>query len=399
MTLATLRLKKKEERRLRTGGHAWIYSNEIDTTVTPLKAFTPGQEVIVEAHDATPLGVAYVNPHSLITARVFSLTLTDRLDSDFLLRKIRTAHIAREHLFAKPYYRLVFGESDGLPGIVIDRFGDHYVMQINTAGMEVKKDLLITALQAAIPGIQSILLKNDSSTRKQEGLDNYVSAGFGTPPAYALLEENQVSFHAPLEQGQKTGWFYDHRMNRARLKDYVSQKRVLDVFSYLGGWGIQAAVHGATDVTCVETSAPACEWIQKNAELNGVAAKVTIRNQDAFDALKALHQAKQTFDVIILDPPAFIKRQKDAKEGLLAYQRINEAALKLLAPHGVLISCSCSMQLKYDDFVEALRRAAYRAGCDLQILERGHQGPDHPVHLAIPETDYLKMIIVRRLER
>jgi 23S rRNA (cytosine1962-C5)-methyltransferase len=397
MSLATLCLKKQEERRLRTG-HVWIYSNEIDVKKTPIKQFTPGEEVLVEAHDKTIVGVAYVNPHSLITGRLFSRDPNARLDSDFFIQKIRQAATARERLFPKPYYRLVFGESDGLPGVVIDRFGDHYVIQINTAGIELKKDLLVSALQQAIPNVQSILLRNDSPTRHQEGLETYIATAFGTPPQKARLEENQTQFDAPLEQGQKTGWFYDHRMNRARLKDYVANQRVLDVFSYLGGWGIQAAIFGASEVTCVETSEAACGWIKENAELNNVATKIQIRHQDAFDALKELHKAKQTFDVIILDPPAFIKRQKDQKEGLLAYQRINEAALRLLTPGGILVSCSCSMHLKYDDLVQALRRASYRADCELQLLERGHQGPDHPVHLAIPETDYLKMVIVRRLE-
>jgi 23S rRNA (cytosine1962-C5)-methyltransferase len=231
-----------------------------------------------------------------------------------------------------------------------------------------------------------------------EGLETYVEAGFGTPPERVILEENDTLFSAPLWTGQKTGWFYDHRLNRSRLKDYVGDKRVLDVFSYLGGWGIQAAKYGAKEVVCLDSSASAVEWITENSRLNSVDDKVKVICDDAFDGLKNLNQTNEKFDVIILDPPAFVKKLKDKKEGLLAYQRINETALKLLAPGGVLLSCSCSMHVENDDLVQVLRRASFNAHTEIQIVERGHQAPDHPVHLAIPETDYLKMIIVRRME-
>ena len=397
MPLESLRLKKTEDRRIRTG-HVWVYSNEVDTQATPLKQFTPGQEVRIEAHDKTILGVAYVNPHSLIAARVFSRDPNAKLDLDFLITKIKSALHLRERLYIKPYYRLVFGDSDGLPGLVIDRYGHTFAIQINTAGMEVKKDLIIAALRDIFPELHAVLFRNDSSARTQEGLESYISAGFGTPEEKVLLEENNALFHAPLWEGQKTGWFFDHRLNRTRLKDYVNGKRVLDVFSYLGAWGIEAALYGASDVTCIDSSALSATWIQSNAELNGVSNKIHVITDDAFDALKNLQQAKEKFDVIILDPPAFAKKQKDIKEGLIAYQRINELALKLLMPEGILISCSCSMQIDADEFLQSLRRASFRAGCELQVLERGHQAPDHPVHAAIPETDYLKMVIARKIE-
>jgi len=185
-------------------------------------------------------------------------------------------------------------------------------------------------------------------------------------------------------------------LNRTRLQSYVPNKRVLDVFSYLGGWGIQAAKWDASEVICIDSSSLSSAWIKENAELNHVSEKVSTIQEDAFEALKKLAVNNQLFDVIILDPPAFIKKQKDKKEGFTAYQRINEAALKLLSPGGILISCSCSMHMEYNDLVQAIRKAALRNQFNLQIIERGHQGPDHPIHLAIPETDYLKMVIVRR---
>jgi 23S rRNA (cytosine1962-C5)-methyltransferase len=394
MKPSILRLKKNEDRRLRAG-HLWIYSNEIDTTVTPLKSLEPGQAVRVEAQDKTPLGLAYVNPHSLITGRLISRNVKDTFDIELFTQRLQQALTWRNQVFKKPYYRLVFGESDQLPGLVIDRFGNDFVAQLNTAGMDVRKDLILAAITTIIPGTNSILLRNDSPMRLQEGLETSVSAGWGEPPQRVMLEENDTAFYAPLWEGQKTGWFYDHRLNRSRLKQYVEGKRVLDVFSYLGGWGIQAATFGAKEVTCLDASAFATQWIADNSRLNHVEDKVKVICDDAFVGLKNLHHAKEKFDIIILDPPAFVKKQKDKKEGLLAYQRINEAALKLLEPNGLLLSCSCSMHVEYDDLIQALRRASLNTHCELQIVEQGHQAQDHPVHVAIPETNYLKMIIVR----
>ena len=398
MSLPSLRLKKNEERRLRAG-HVWIYSNEIDTKATPLKQFKPGDEVYVEAYDKKRLGVAYVNPQSLIAARLISQNPNEQFTQGLLAFRIKSALQWRDQMFNKPYYRLVYGESDKLPGLIIDRFGKDLVVQINTAGMEAKKDDIIAAIQTVLPDTESILLRNDSGSRTQEGLNTYVEAGFGTPPERVLLEENDTQFYAPLWDGQKTGWFYDHRANRLRMKDYVQGKRVLDVFSYLGGWGIQAAKFGAKEVYCLDASTQATQAIPENARLNQVEDKIHVICDDAFTGLKNLLQKSEKFDVIILDPPAFIKKQKDLKEGTVAYQRINEAALKLLNDGGILVSCSCSMHMDSDTLLQCLRRAAHNTECELQVIERGHQAQDHPIHLAIPETEYLKMIVVRKLQK
>jgi len=396
MSLPILQLKKNEDKRLREG-HVWVYSNEIDTKKSPLQSFKPGAEVLVKAANQDPLGVAYINPHSLIAARLYSNKLTDRLNVELLSTRLAQALKLRESLFSKPYYRLAFAESDALPGVVVDRFGDHLVVQCNTYGMDLKKEELLLALRAVLPEMKSLLWRNDSPIRLQEGLDTVVTAGWGEPPETVRIEENETAFQVPLWQGQKTGWFFDHRLNRARLKDYVHGQRVLDVFSYLGGWGIQAARLGAKEVLCVDSSAFACESIRQNAALNHVQAQVEVYCEDAITALQKLAREKKKFEVIILDPPAFIKKRKDQKEGWLAYQRLNILALKLLSPLGILISCSCSMHLLYDDFMKLLQGASRHAHCQLQVLERGHQGPDHPVHLAIPETDYLKAVILRKL--
>ena len=396
MDLPILRLKKNEDRRLRAG-HLWIFSNEIDMQKTPIKQFTAGEEIIVQAQNGTFLGVAYVNPHSLIAARIFSHELNDRLDIPFFKNRIAAALSLRMQLYSKPYYRLIFGESDFLPGLVIDRFADIFVVQINTLGMDKKTEAILSALHEVFPQVKGILLRNDSSSRKLEGLESFVKPVYGEIPPVILLEENETRFYAPLSEGQKTGWFYDHRLNRTRLAAYVQNQRVLDVFSYLGGWGVQAAHFGAKEVFCLDASPLSTTWIPKNAELNAVADKIHVIQEDAFVGLRKLQQDKEVFDVIILDPPAFIKRQKDKKEGMVAYQRINEMALKLLRPGGILISCSCSQHLTHEELIGALRRASQHVNATLQILERGHQAPDHPVHLAIPETDYLKMVLVRKL--
>lgn len=396
MSLKPLVLKKNEGRRLR-GGHPWIFSNEINTTLSPLKSFTAGEEVLVLGHDKAVLGVGYVNPHSLIAARLVSRNPDEKLDIPFFKKRFQQALALRTALFDKPFYRLVFSEADQLPGIVIDRFDEHLVMQINTAGMEAKEAQIVEALLAVLPETKSILLRNDSAIREHEKLTTYVKPIHGEPPEEIIIEENNARFTIPLYKGQKTGWFYDHRMSRERLQHYIKDKRVLDVFSYLGGWGIQAAVAGAKVVDCVEVSAPASKYIQENAALNNVSDKVNVICDDAFDALKALVQQGKQYDVIVLDPPAFVKKAKDKSEGLLAYQRLNEMAIKLLVPNGILFSCSCSMQVSSEELLERIQRAAHRAQSEVQLIERGHQGPDHPIHVAIPETDYLKTLVVRKI--
>ncbi|MDX1900638.1 MAG: class I SAM-dependent rRNA methyltransferase [Gammaproteobacteria bacterium] len=395
MSFPELYLLKNEDRRIRAG-HPWIYSNEIDNKKSPLKSFQPGEAVHIKAHDHSILGTAYVNPHSLITARLFSRKSNATLDTTLLTRRLRIALRRREQFFPLPYYRMVFAEGDGLPGLIIDRMNEHLVCQLNTAGMDAVKTQLIDALIEILPETKSIIFRNDSSARKLENLNEEIITGFGTPPEKVLLTENDCHFYVPLWEGQKTGWFYDHRINRASLKDHVINKRVLDLFSYLGGWGIQAANYGAEEVICMDISKLSEQMIHENAKLNGVEDKIKTYTEDAFVALKQLHQAKETFDVIILDPPAFVKKQKDRKEGLIAYQRLNEMAMKILRPGGLLFSCSCSMHVSFDDLLQTIRRASVNINKidTMQMIARGAQGPDHPVHLMIPEMDYLKMIVV-----
>jgi 23S rRNA (cytosine1962-C5)-methyltransferase len=395
MSLPSLRLKPNADRRLRNG-HLWVYSNEIDVAATPLHGFKAGDQAVLEAAGGKPLGVVAMSPNNLICARLVSRDPKLALDKSLLVHRLNVALSLRERLFDKPFYRLVYGDSDLLPGLVVDRFGDILVVQLASATMEQHKaDVMAALVQVIKPS--GILFKNDSAARDAEGLERYVETAFGVVPEWVALEENGVKFEAPVMTGQKTGWFYDHRMNRARLAPYVKGKRVLDLFSYIGGWGVQAGAFGASEVFCVDASSFALDGVERNAALNGFAEKVTCVEGDVFEALKELKAAEERFDVIVADPPAFIKRKKDLKNGEGAYRRLNEQAMRLLSKDGILVSASCSMHLPEDDLQNILLTSARHLDRNIQVLERGGQGPDHPVHPAIAETRYIKSITCRLL--
>ena len=388
--MPVLRLKRNEDRRL-LAGHLWVFSNEVDTGQTPLSRFEAGDLVRVLAHNDRSLGLAYVNPRSLICARLLETATAP--DEAWFARRLRRALALRERLYGGPYYRLVHGEADGLPGLVIDRFGSACVVQIGTAGMERLRPALQAALFDAL-GIETVLYKNDGATRELEGLPLYVeSAGAAFPDVVRVVEAG-LEFRVPVRDGQKTGWFYDQSANRAALVKYVRPgARVLDVFSYVGAWGLRAARAGAADVLCVDGSAGALQFAAENADRNGHVVR-TLKG-DAFEVLAALGADRERFDLVIVDPPAFAKRKKDLPKAQAAYRRLNQAAIGVLAPDGVLVSCSCSHHLGVGDLQDAIAKAARGSGRRLQLLESGAQGPDHPVHPAIPETRYLKAFFCR----
>jgi len=393
MSYTPIRLKPREDRRLRAG-HLWIFSNEIDCAATPLTAFTPGELVRVESAHGRPLGLGYINPKSLISVRLLTANAHAVVDREFLIQRLKAALSFRERFNADPYYRLVFGEADGLPGLVVDRYGDDLVVQITTAGMEALKPVLIEALDAVLHPA-SILLRNDAGSRELEGLPAYVEAGLGEPPYELTVLEGGCRFRVALREGQKTGWFYDQRPNRSRLWPYIRKARVLDLFTYVGAFGIQAATHGAAHVTLVDSSERALAYAAANALDNGVKDRVTTLAGDVFAVLKELRAAGERFDVVVLDPPALIKRRKDYEAGLTAYRWLNEAALALLNDEGLLLSASCSYHLEFPVLPRVIAQSALRLGRSVQIIEQGGQGPDHPVHPAIPETAYLKVALAR----
>ncbi len=395
MDVPALFLARGHERRLRAG-HLWIYSNEVDAARSPLKAFRAGEQVAVMDHRGRWLAWAYVNPHSLICARVVSRRREHPLDRSLLVHRLKVALGLRRRRYERPFYRLLFAESDGLPGLVVDRYGDLLSVQITTAGMEAVREEIVAALEKVLRPA-GILLRNDAPVRELEGLERHVEVAAGRVPEAVELEENGCRFVASLQTGQKTGWFYDQAANRARLLPWVEGKRVLDLFSYSGAWGVTAAARGAAGVLCVDQSAAALEQVARNAALNGVADKVAVLRGDAFDAVRELRQAGERFDIVLVDPPAFIKRRKDLEEGTLAYRRINEAVMPLLERDGLLVTSSCSFHMEEARLLETVQKAARHRDRSLQLLERGQQGPDHPVHPAIPETAYLKTLFFRVL--
>lgn len=390
-----LYLKRGEEARLRAG-HLWVYSNEVDVARSPLTAFEPGEIAAIVDHRGKPIGIGYVNPNSLIAARLVSRGVEHALDRSLLVHRLNVALSLRERLYAEPYYRLVFGESDGLPGLVLDRFGDVVVGQIATAGMERLKDD-ITAAVVKVLKPRQLWWKNDASIRAMEHLPDYADLGHGEYGGEAIAREGGLEFLIDPVGGQKTGWFYDQRENRDLLARFVEGKRVLDMFSYLGGWGLRAAAAGALEVVCVDASAAAVEATARNAERNGLADRVSAVRADAFDHLKALREAREHYDVVILDPPAFIKRKKDFAEGRLAYRRLNELGMQVLARDGLLITCSCSHHMPRAALLEAVQQGARHLDRQAQMLIALQQAPDHPVHPAIAETDYLKGFVCRVL--
>ena len=390
---APLRLRKNEERRIRAG-HLWVFSNEVDVAVTPLGGFEVGQAVEVQDYRGHAIGTGYVNPNSLICARLVSRDAKHPFDASLLVHRLKVALSLRERLYAEPFYRLVYGEGDGLPGLVIDRFDDVYSVQVTTAGMEVRIDEILRALDKAVKP-RVVLLRNDSPIRKLEGLELYTRTVVGEAPAEIEVPEFGARLLAPLEGGQKTGWYYDQRDNRAQLGRFVQGARVLDVFSYIGGWGIQSVLAGADSAICIDNSSTALDYVEKNAQLNGIGDRIGLMEGDAFDALRALREERERFDVVIVDPPAFIKRKKDIKAGVEAYRRINQMALQVLERDGFLISCSCSHHLQRDVLVQQMHAAARHVDRNLQVLGHGYQSADHPMHPAIPETEYLKVVYSR----
>ena len=387
-----LRLKRGEERRL-SSGHLWVFSNEIDADATPLAAFAPGDLAQVTSQRGQFLGHAYVNPHALICARILSRDPAHPIDRALLDARLRAALTLRERLYREPYYRLVFGESDGLPGLVLDRYGDVLVGQIATAGMAALQETVAEAVRELLAPT-GLYWKNDSAARQLEQLPQVAETAFGEVPAEITAMEAGLRFAAPLTHGQKTGWFYDQTHNRARLVRYLQPRaRVLDVCCYAGAWAVTALKAGAAAASCIDSSETALDFAGRNAQANGVALECI--RADAFEALKALHERGERFDVVVLDPPAFIKRKKDIPQGQAAYRKLNQLALNLIEGEGLLVSCSCSYHLAPEDLVTAIQTAARHTGRFVQILESGGQSPDHPVHPAIPETRYLKAFFCR----
>ncbi len=381
-----LKLKAEHERRVKRG-HPWVYSNEIDVAATPLKELAPGATVRVVASDEALIGYGHASPANLIAVRLLSREAV--VADDLIARHLERALQWRERIYRQPYYRWAYGEGDELPGLVVDRYGDACVVQTSTWGMEAALEQIVAAIDA-LAAPTTLVIKNTSSARVAEGLPAYVDVRRGNPEA--LVIEGDASFSVHLAEGQKTGWFFDQADNRARFAEIYQGARVLDLYSYVGGWGVRAALRGAGRVVCVDSSEAAVAATSANADRNGVGSSVAAVRADVSDYL-ADHNEK--YDVVVLDPPALIRRRKDIKGASALYRHLNRAAIAALAPGGLLVTCSCSAQLDASTHLGIVRAGARQARRDLVVVGRGSMPADHPVHPLIPESEYLKCVFLR----
>jgi 23S rRNA (cytosine1962-C5)-methyltransferase len=386
--LPILRLRAKEGRRVRAGA-PWAFSNEI--TLDPAaKALAPGQPVRLAGADGIVIGTGYFNPQSLIAVRLLGAP-DATLDAAFLTERLRRALGLRGQLFDTPYYRLVHAEGDGLPGLVIDRFGDSLVLQVTTAGMERLMPELLAAADAVLAP-NAVVLRNDAPSRALEGLGAEVRVVKGEA-GRLRVEENGAVYFADPTGGQKSGWYYDQRENRAFMAGLSRGKRVLDAYCYSGGFGVLAAKQGASKVVGIDSSEPALELARAAAEANGVTDVCRFVKAEVFTELERRAQAGERYDVVICDPPPFVRSRKDLEPGAKAYRKLARLAAPLVAPGGFLFLASCSHNMPRDRFVAESGAGLTRAGRDGTIIREAGAGPDHPVHPLLPETAYLKALV------
>lgn len=384
--MKTVRLKKKEERRV-LRGHPWVFSNELQEIPA---ALAPGEIVDVLDFSGRFVGRGYINPHTLIAVRILTRN-REEIDAAFLFQRITAARDLRTRLGFGESFRAVYSEGDGLPGLIVDKYSDILVVQSLTAGIERLLDIVITVLQE-VYSPRAIILKNDTASREIEGLTQEKRVAFGVVPVSVLIEESGIQYKVDVLEGQKTGFFFDQRENRQALKDLVRGRRTLDCFCYLGAWALNAARFGASEVLGIDSSEKAVLMARENAALNGFSVNFIMG--DVFEELRAFEKKRERFGCIILDPPAFVKSRAKVREGLKGYKELNLRAMKMLEPGGLLISCSCSHHIDFELFKEMLIDAAYSADRGVRLLEMRSQARDHPIVLAARETQYLKCAVL-----
>lgn len=392
-TLPRLRLRPKTDPRPIRHGAPWIYADAL-VLDRRTKALEPGTIATLEDSARQPLATVAVTPSSKIAARVLDRTPDTAIDGAWLRVRLARALALRERLFDAPFYRLVHAEGDGLPGVIIDRFGDTCVVQPNAAWSERLLPELTQAL-VEVTGVSSVLKSASGRARALEGLDDVSGPLFGSPPDRVEVPMNGAIYIADLASGQKTGLFYDQRPNHAFAARLSHGASVLDVFSHVGGFALAALAQGAASALAVDGSAAALELATQGARSTGVEARFDTLKSDAFAALEALHAERRVFDVVICDPPAFAPSKPALQAGLRAYERVARLAAPLVAPGGYLMLCSCSHAAELPKFRAASLRGIGRAGRDGQILYTGGAGPDHPLHPALGETGYLKALCLR----
>jgi len=385
-----LKLRPGAHKRLKTG-HPWVYSNEVDMDPAA-KALAPGSLVTITDAGGAHLATAHFNPRTLIAARLLSAVGDTAVDEAFIGTRLRAALALREKLFDRPFYRLIHAEADGLPGLIIDRFGDACVIQPNTAGMDVLADTIAASLRD-VAGVKTVIVRGEGPARTLEGLEDQARTVFGEINGPVPVEENGVTFFADLMSGQKTGWFFDQRDNHAFMASLSKGARVLDLYTHTGGFALPAAKAGAKEVMAVDRSAPALDLAAKAAAANGVTC--TFEKAEVFPFLDAAVTRKAQWDVVIGDPPAFVKSRKDLKAGLQGYRKLARYCASVTAPGGILFMASCSHNAPLEEFTAAVARGITDAGRAGRIIRTSGAAPDHPVHPFLPESAYLKAVVLQ----
>lgn len=388
MRYPAIHLLAGRDRRLRAG-HPWIYANEVRMD-DAAKAIAPGS-VVTLMQEGKALALAHFNSHSLIAARVLTRNEGATIDAAFFERRLVRALRLRERLFDRPHYRLVHAEGDGLPGLVIDRFDDVLVCQLNTAGMAQAEVHLLTTLDRLLTP-RAVVLRNDSPVRELEGLQLEVRLLGGALDGPVETVENDLTFLADPLEGQKTGWYFDQRENRAFAGRMARGQRVLDLYSYSGGFALAAAAGGAREALAIDRSQAGLDLALASAERNGLADRVAVRRQEAFSALDQLASEKQRFGLVVCDPPAFVKSKRELNSGLHGYRKLARGAAGLLGEEGMLVIACCSHNVPLEAFAEEVWRGVREAGRGGRLLRQTGAGLDHPSHPSLPESAYLKCL-------
>ncbi|HAU29953.1 MAG TPA: RlmI/RlmK family 23S rRNA methyltransferase [Rhodospirillaceae bacterium] len=392
MTHPKITLQSGHNRRV-SAGHPWVYSNEIDMNAEA-KALPPGSVVTLTDPHGHAFATAFFNPHSLIAARILVRKPDIAIDSAFFAERLGKAKALRDVFFPEGHYRLVHAEADGLPGLVIDRFGDTCVIQANSAGVSLCMDSIVTALEEVLAP-RRIILRGDSSARDMEGMASEVRVLKGPESGPIEVIENGARFAVDPLEGQKTGWFFDHRPNRTFIKAIAKDRRILDMFCYAGAFSIAAAMGGASEVVGIDRSELALASANAAAETNGVSEKCTFLRGEAFAEMERLATAGESFDIVIVDPPAFVKSKKDLFAGLKGYRKMARLAARLVRPGGFMLAASCSHNASPAEFQQEICRGASESGRTGRVIHTGGAGPDHPVHPQLPESAYLKTMIMQ----
>ena len=373
-------------------GHPWAYSNEIRMDAET-KALPPGTVVTLHRVDGKPLGVGSFNPHALISFRLFDRDPRATIDEGFFVRRLKRALDLRRRFFDRPFYRMIHAEADALPGLIADLFGDVVVLQLNTAGMESLTPTLLAALDETLAP-EAIVLRNDSRMRASEGLGSEVVVAKGQVGETIEVREGDLVFAADVVSGQKTGWYFDQRENRAVVAPLAAGGRMLDVFCYSGGFTVSAACRGAIEVVGLDSSEAALGLARRAARTNRVEEICQFRRADAFEELQRLAKTGERFQVVVADPPPFVKSRKELGSGLRGYRKLARLAATLVEPGGFLFVASCSHNVEPGPFAAEVVKGLAAAGRTGRIVRSAGAGPDHPIHTHLPETAYLKSLLV-----